>query len=477
MDLSNLTIKKARELLDSKQISSVDLTKYYLDQINKKNPEINAYITVCEEVALDQAKKADERLSKGEKGDLLGIPYSLKDSFNTKGILTTAGSKMLENYVSPYNATTVQRLEDVGAILLGKTNMDAWGHGSSTQNSAYGVTKNPNDLSRVAGGSSGGTAAAVAADLCVFGIGEDTGGSIRQPAGFCGTYGLKVTYGKVSRYGCVAYASSLDTVGPMTKDAEDIKLVLDIIKGSDDQDATVQEIDTKQDKVKLVSESHDLKGSKFALPTEYFVEGMDDEVKKSLDLFVKKIESLGGIVEKVSIPSTKYAVPTYYIIAMAETSTNLARYDGIRYGKHIDTGLGWMEDVIASRTEGFGAEAKRRMMLGTYVLSAGYADRYYSKAQKVRSKLINEFDTVFENYDAIISPIAPTPAFKIGENTNDPIKMYLEDIFTVTANLVGIPSIAIPVNKTADGLPLGAQILGPKWSEDMLIEIAKIVKP
>jgi len=508
MDLSNLTIQKARHLLDTKKITSVDLTEYYLDQIAKKNKDVNAFITVTRELALAQARNADERLRNGEisgkseledinpghfppsplnirsnagvKVSLLGIPYAIKDSFNTKGILTTAGSKMLSNYISPYDATVVKKLQNAGAVLLGKTNMDAWGHGSSTENSDYGITKNPSDLSRVAGGSSGGSAAAVAADMCVFSIGEDTGGSIRQPAGFCGVYGLKVTYGKVSRYGCVAYASSLDTVGPMAKCAEDIQIVLDMIKGSDEFDATTQDLTSKKDVAESIAKNKSLKGIKFALPKEYNMsEGLDLAVKNSLDSFIEKIEKAGGEIlrdEKASIPSTKYCIPVYYVIAMAETSANLARYDGIRFGKNIETGKGWMENVIETRTENFSAEAKRRIMLGNFVLSSGYYDAYYGTAQKVRTKLIQEFDSVFTNADVIISPISPTPAFTVGTNSSDPVSMYLEDVFTVTANLVGVPSIAVPAGKSDSSLPVGMQILGPKWSEDMLIEIAKILE-
>ena len=477
--LLNLTIQDARKLLDSGDITSVELTKHYLKVIKDKNSVINAYITISEEFALNQARLSDERIAKGERGSLLGIPYAIKDSFSTKGIQTTAGSKMLDRYISPYNATVVERLENVGAILLGKTNMDAWGHGSSTVNSDFGVTKNPNDLSKVSGGSSGGSAAAVVADMCVFAIGEDTGGSIRQPAGFCGIYGLKVTYGKVPRYGCIAYASSLDTIGPMTKSPEDLEIVLKEIKGTDDHDATVQNIESKKEKANLIktnNNSKPLNGIKFALPKEYIIDGMDTEVKTSLENLVIKIKEKGGIVEDVSIPSTKYCIPTYYIIAFAETSTNLARYDGIRFGKHSETNKGWMEDVIATRTENFSPEAKRRIMLGTYVLSSGYYDAYYIKAQKVRAKLIQEFDKVYENYDVILSPISPTPAFTIGENILDPLKMYLEDVFTVTINLVGTPSLAIPSSKSLNNLPIGMQLMGPKWSEDMLIEISKHLK-
>ena len=480
MDFSNLTINQAKELLDSGKTTSVELTKYYLEKINKENPELNAFITITADVALEQAKKADDlRQTESDKTKfmpLLGIPYAVKDSFNITGIKTTAGSKMLENFVSPYNATVIQRLEDAGAVLLGKTNMDAWGHGSSTENSDFGVTKNPTDHSKVAGGSSGGSAAAVAADMCVFAIGEDTGGSIRQPAGFCGVYGLKVTYGKVSRYGCVAYASSLDTIGPMAKNAEDIGIILDVIKGSDNHDATVQELESRKEVVENISQEKNLSKIRFALPQEYVIEGMDPEVTKAMDVLKEKITQLGGVVSSESIPSTKYAIPTYYIIAMAETSTNLARYDGIRYGKHVETGKGWIEDVLQTRTQGFSPEAKRRIMLGSYVLSAGYADAYYKKAQKVRTKLISEFDKVFQDFDVIISPISPSPAFSIGENTSDPVKMYLEDVYTVTANLVGVPSLAIPVTKSSSGLPIGLQLIGPKWSEDMLTEIARVLE-
>ncbi|MEI7604246.1 MAG: Asp-tRNA(Asn)/Glu-tRNA(Gln) amidotransferase subunit GatA [bacterium] len=492
MDLTNLTIKKARALLDSGEISSVELTKYYLEKIKTENQRLNAFLTIAENFAINQAQEADkkikvkiEKLKNGVKLDsdlespILGVPYCLKDSFCTKDVRTTAGAKYLENFIPPYNATIVQRLEDAGGVLLGKANMDAWGHGSSTENSDFGPTKNPHDITRVPGGSSGGSAAAVAADLCVFAIGEDTGGSIRHPAGLCGIHGLKVTYGKVPRYGCIALASSLDTVGPMAKSSEDIETVLNIIKGTDGFDATVMNLEEKvKEKEVIISQENTetpLNGIKFAFPKDFVVEGMDEEVKKAYFEIAEKIKNLGGTVGEVSLPSTKYGMSIYYIICWAETSTNLARYDGIRFGNHVETGKGWLEDVIVTRTQNLGQEAKRRIMLGTYVLSSGYYDAYYGKAQKVRSKLIKEFNDVFANYDAIISPVTPGPAFKLGENTSDPIKMYLEDLYTVTANIVGITSLAIPYKKFENGMPLGMQIMGPKWSEGMICEIGNVL--
>ena len=479
MDLSNLTIKKARQLLDSKQVSSIQLTQYYLNQIENKDKDINAFITVCKESALKQAEAADKRIQDGETNELLGIPYSIKDSFLTKGILTTAGSKVLSNFIAPYNGTVVQRLESLGAILIGKTNLDAWGHGGSTENSDYGITKNPYDFSRVSGGSSGGSAASVASDMCLFSIAEDTGGSIRLPAGFCGTYGLKVTYGRVSRYGCIAYASSLDTVGPITRDVNDLQIILNAIGGKDEKDATVQNLETGAEKIEQIlknDNSKPLYGIKFALPKEYLTDGIDSEVADKFKNLINKVESLGGEIKNVSIPSTKYCIPTYYVIAFAETSTNLARYDGIRYGNHVNTNKGWMEDVVAMRSSYISTETKRRIMLGTYVLSAGYYDAYYLKAQKVRAKLIKEFDEVYKDCDVILSPISPTPAFHIGENTSDPMKMYLEDVFTVTANLVGGPSLAIPFGRSSANLPIGLQLIGNKWSEKLLISIGACLK-
>lgn len=447
--MNNLTLTAALDGLKKRKFSSLELTKACLARIKKIQPLTNAFITVCE----DEALRAAERADKLSDLPLLGMPFSIKDVYSTKDIRTTAGSKVLENYVPPYNATVYQKLIDAGAILLGKTNCDAWGHGASTENSDFGVVKNPWNLDFVAGGSSGGSAASLASDCAIFEIGEDTGGSIRLPSSFCSTAGLKVTYGRVSRYGAIAYASSLDSMGPMGKSVEDLSLILQVIAGQDNKDATSSP-NPLPDYQKNLARS--VKGLKIGLPKEFFAEGLDKQVKEALMKAVKVLENLGAEIVQVSLPSTEYGIATYYLIAPSETSSNLARYDGIRFGQGRET---------------FGSEAKRRIMLGTYALSAGYYDQYYLKAQKVRTLVKQDFEKAFQKCDVILGPVSPTPPFKIGEKVNDPLAMYLVDVYTVLINLAGVPSLALPCGFSQKGLPIGMQIIGPQFSEDLILQV------
>lgn len=459
-DLNKLTLTEALEGLREKKFSSVEITKDCLERIKSLNPKINAYLTVCEKEAREAAKHADNLASQGLALQLLGVPFSMKDVYSTKGIKTTAGSKVLENYIPAYNATVYQKLLDAGAVLLGKTNCDAWGHGASTENSDFGVTKNPWNLEYVAGGSSGGSAAALASDMTIFEIGEDTGGSIRMPSSFCSTVGLKVTYGRVSRYGAIAYASSLDSMGPMGKSVEDVSLLLSIIAGKDEKDATSSPL-VVQDYASGLKKS--IKGLKIGLPKEFFGPGLDKEVREVIEKAIKVLEKLGVEVVDVSIPSTEYGIATYYIIAPSETSSNLARYDGIRFGNDRSS---------------FGDEAKRRIMLGTYALSSGYYDEYYLKAQKVRTLVKQDFEKAFAKCDVILAPVSPTPPFKIGEKMDDPLSMYLVDVYNVLVNLAGVPSLALPCGfsnpSTSSGrecLPIGIQIIGPQFSESLILNV------
>ena len=449
-----LNIKKTKEGLLAKKFSAVELVSEYLSRIEKANPELNCFLTVSKDLAYSQAKNADKLIN--DYGDkvledkpLLGVTVAHKDLFLTKGIRTTASSRVLESYVPAYSATVVDRLEEAGCILLGKTNCDAWAHGASGENSDFGPAKNPWNKDFVPGGSSSGSAAAVSADLTLIATGTDTGGSIRQPANFCGVVGFKPTYGAVSRYGIVAMASSLDCVGHITKSVEDAERVFGVTRGEDYRDSTVKnsKLEIKNSKLKL------------GIPKEYFVEGIDKEVEKSVLEAVKVFKKQDIEIREISLPHTKYAISVYYIIQPAEVSSNLGRYDGIRYGN--DRGS-------------FGDEAKRRIMLGTYVLSAGYYDAYYLQAQKVRTQVIEDFNKAFLEVDAIIAPVSPTPPFKLGEKADSPLEMYLADIFTVAANVAGIPGIAIPSGLTKSGLPLGFQLLGPRFSETCLFELGKL---
>jgi aspartyl-tRNA(Asn)/glutamyl-tRNA(Gln) amidotransferase subunit A len=464
-----LTVKEAGELLEKKEISSLELTEAVLKRIEEKEPEINAFITITADYAKEKAKKVDEKRAKDEKlSRLAGIPYSLKDVYNTNGFQTTAGSKILEGYISPYNATVYQKLEDADAVLVGKTNCDCFGFGSSTENSDYGVTKNPIDTSRVPGGSSGGSGAATYYGGGLFSIAEDTGGSIRCPASFCNLVGLKPTYGRVSRYGAIAYASSYDTVGQMTKTVEDNAIVLEHIAGIDEHDATTSPAEVEKYSDKILE---DLTGKTIGLPKEYFGEGLDDEVRSVINQAVKKYESLGCKIKEVSLPYTEYAIAAYYVVGTSEASSNLGRMDGVRFGLDIES-TGWLEKMRETRGQGFNAEAKRRIMLGAYALSAGYADEFYKKAQKVRQLLKQDFARVLNEVDILLTPTMPMLPFKFGENTSDPLKMWLADAFTVTLNPSGLPGLSVPAGMSKEGLPVGMQLIGPHFSESMLYNFA-----
>lgn len=467
MSLNELTIKEAQVRLEAGEITSLDLTKSCLNRIKEVDGRVKACLTVCEKEALAEAKLADERRAKGETGQFLGIPYLAKDNILTRGVRTTASSKILDNYIAPFDATVVKKLKEAGAVLLGKTNLDEFAHGASTENSAYGHTHNPWDLDRVPGGSSGGSAAAVAANMCIFALGTDTGGSIRQPASFCGVTGLKLTYGRASRFGLVAMTSSTDVPGPITKTAEDALLVLRVIEGVDENDATTLKGINKNSKI------DSLKGVKIGLPKEYFDEGMDKNVSQAVNGAIEKFKELGAEFKEVNLPHTKYAVPVYYIITPSEVSSNLARFDGIRYGFSSKEAKDLMEVYTKSRGNGFGPETKRRIMLGTYALSSGYYDAYYLKAQKVRTIIKDEIDEALNAVDLLFTPTSPHIAFKIGEQSNDPLKMYLEDIYVTTPSLAGLPAVSIPAG-FADSMPVGIQLIGKRFDEEMILNVAKM---
>ncbi len=469
--MHELTIAQASAGLRKKEFSSVELTKHMLERINKVDPQVNAFVTLTEDFALSQAADADRTLEKSENGGslLCGVPMGLKDIFNTKGVKTTCCSQIISDFVPPYDATVVSKLTGLGSVMLGKLNMDEFACGSSTEHSAFGVTKNPWDLSRVAGGSSGGSAAAVAADMAYYALGTDTGGSIRQPASLCSAVGLKVTYGRVSRSGVTAMASSWDSVGPLTKTVQDAALVLQAIAGMDKRDSTTPNVPVP-DYSKNLGES--IKGLKIGLPKEYFGEGIDKEVEKALRVAIKQLEDLGAQVKEVSLPYTKYAVAVYYVAMPAELSANLARFDGIRYGSKPSGDVKDMIDYYYQvRSEGFGDEIKRRIMIGTYVLSAGYYDAYYKKAQKVRTLIIRDFENVFKEVDCLVTPVSPIPAFKIGEKVDSPLSMYLADVFTIPINCAGVPALSVPCGFTSDNLPVGMQIIGPQFREDLILKV------
>lgn len=452
MNLNQITIKEANKGLKSKKFSSFELVKACLEQIKKHDKNLNAFITVCEKEAFEQAKKADKTIANNDFLPLLGIPIALKDLFSTKGIKTTAGSKVLENYIPPYEATVVKKLKDAGAIIIGKTNCDAWAHGSSGENSDFGPTINPWNTKFVPGGSSSGSAVALATNMCLAATGTDTGGSIRLPASFCNVVGLKPTYGRVSRYGIIAMASSLDSIGHFTKTVEDSAMLLGITAGKDLMDATTTNVNVPNYTKKL---NNGIKGIKIGVPKEYFTKGLDTRIKYNIYETLKMFEKKGAIILEVSLPHTEYAIPCYYVIQPAEVSSNLARYDGVRFGHERSY---------------FGGEAKRRIMLGTFTLSAGYYEANYKKAMQVRTLIKKDFDEAFKKVDAIVAPVSPTLPWKLGEKVNDPLKMYLSDIYTVTANLAGIPGISIPIG-FVDGFPVGIQIVGPHFSEERLFQI------
>lgn len=464
-----MTAHELHELLVEKKISSVELTQSVLDRIDQTEQSIGAYVTVTRDQALESARAIDKKISEGESiGVLGGIPCAIKDNICTKGITTTCASKILENFVPPYDATVMTKLRAVEPIIVGKANMDEFAMGGSTENSGFHVTRNPRDLERVPGGSSGGSAAAVAGDEAIWALGSDTGGSIRQPASFCGVVGMKPTYGRVSRYGLVAYASSLDQIGPITKDVEDCAHVLNAIAGHDEMDSTSTAAPVPDYTRALVN---DVDGLKIGLPREYFAKGMDSEVEKSVRNAAKTFEKLGAKISEISLPHTEYAIATYYLIAPAEAATNLERYDGVSYGVRVD-GADVVDMMKNTRTKLFGEEVKRRIMIGNYALSAGYYDAYYLKALKVRTLIRNDFVEAFKDVDVILAPTAPTPAFKIGELVDDPLQMYLQDICTVPLNLAGLPGISIPCGQTSTGLPIGFQLIGRALDEETLLRAA-----
>ncbi len=468
MTVHDLTLHELHDLLRSRDLSAVELAQALFDRIEATDGAIGAYLAVCREQGMEDARRADERLASGDvSSKLLGIPVALKDVLLTEGLSTTCASKILDGFTPPYDGTAVRRLREEGAVLLGKTNMDEFAMGSSTENSGYSITRNPWNLDHVPGGSSGGSAAAVAAGQCVAALGTDTGGSIRQPASFCGIVGLKPTYGRVSRYGVVAYASSLDQVGPMTRDVTDCALLLQAIAGHDPADSTSVDVPVPDYSGALTG---DVKGLKVGVPKEYFAAGLQPEVEQAVRTGIGELEKAGTVVTEVSLPRNDYAVAAYYIIAAAEASSNLARYDGMRYGPRAEAG-DLTATYMKSRAQGFGKEVKRRIMLGTYVLSAGYYDAYYLKAQKVRTLLKQDMESVLKDCDAIVAPTCPTTAFKLDEMTHDPLRMYLSDILTISVNLAGLPALSVPCGFDDAGLPIGIQIIGRHFDEATLLRL------
>lgn len=467
--MERLNISRAHQLLKEKEVSSVELTQAYLEKIESLEPSIKAFVTITPEVALEQAKRADALIAQGDIRPLTGIPVAIKDLISTRGIRTTCSSKMLHNYIPPYDATVMERLYRDRVVVVGKTNMDEFAMGSSTENSAFFTTHNPYDLERVPGGSSGGSAAAVAAGEAVYALGSDTGGSIRQPASFCGVVGLKPTYGRVSRYGLVAFASSLDQIGPLTQDTLDAALVMNAIAAYDERDATSVP-EPVPDYTGFIG--RDIKGMRIGAPREYFEGGIEPEVERLVREAIGRLEQLGALVDwGVSLPHMQYALACYYIIAPSEASANLSRYDGVKYGLSVRGGENALEDIAKTRQIGFGDEVKRRIMLGTYALSAGYYEAWYLKAQKVRTIIRREFDEAFKKYDALVTPTSPTVAFKIGEKASDPYQMYLSDIYTLPVNIAGLPAISIPVG-LAGGLPVGLQVIGKPFDEGTILKVA-----
>jgi aspartyl-tRNA(Asn)/glutamyl-tRNA(Gln) amidotransferase subunit A len=466
--LNELTISELRRLLDNRNVRPLEILEDVFKRIDSVEDRIKAYITISKEDAFEMAKKAEAKILSNNASILTGIPVAIKDNICTSGILTTCASKILNNFIPPYDSTVVIKLKEQGFVITGKTNLDEFAMGSSTENSGYYTTRNPWDLERVPGGSSGGSAAAVAADECIAAIGSDTGGSIRQPASLCGVVGLKPTYGRVSRYGLVAFASSLDQIGPITKDVTDAAIMLNVIAGYDKKDSTSVPKNVP-DYVSCLG--RDIKGMRIGIPKEYFIEGLDPEVDKAVRGAVKKLESLGVTATEVSLPHTGYAVATYYIVATSEASSNLARYDGVKYGFRVE-GKDLIDMYMKTRAQGFGAEVKRRIMLGTYALSAGYYEAYYKKAQQVRTLIKDDFEEAFKIVDVIVTPTSPTPAFKIGEKAAEPLQMYLSDIYTISANLAGLPALSIPCGFSKNNLPLGLQIIGRPFEEETILKIA-----
>ena len=474
MNLDPLTVDSARTAVLEKQTTATALVEAFYQRIEAEDGEIGAYLTLCREHAYQQAAYIDALADKGDAlPPLAGVPIAIKDVFLTKGVRTTAGSKILANFIAPYDATAVQRLEAAGAVILGKTNCDEFAMGSSNENSGFHPVLNPHDHSRVPGGSSGGSAAAVAAGTSVASIGSDTGGSIRQPAAFCGVVGLKPTYGRISRYGLIAFASSLDHVGPFGKTVKDVALLLQHMAGHDPLDSTSAEVPVPN---YLEHIGTPVDGVKIGIPKEYFGAGLDDDVRAAVESAIQELAKAGCAIIPISLPHTEYAIPTYYVVATVEASSNLARYDGARYGVRARDGTTLSEMYRLTRDAGLGTEVKRRIMLGTYALSAGYYDAYYLKAQRVRSLLVRDFENAFATVDAIVTPTTPTAAFKLGEKVDDPVAMYLADIYTVTANLAGVPGISVPCGRNSDGLPIGVQVVGKNFDETTVLRIGHVIE-
>ena len=467
MNLTDLKLAELRALLDKREITSEEVTGAFLDHITATNEEINTFITLSRDLAMESAREADRRIISGNAAALTGIPVAVKDIFNTQGILTTCGSRILANYVAPYDATAIARLKQQGAVILGKLNMDEFAMGSSNENTAFEPARNPWNTNCVTGGSSGGSAASLAAGQAAATLGTDTGGSIRQPASHCGVVGLKPTYGRVSRYGVIAYASSLDQVGPLGRSVQDCALMLQAIAGFDAADSTSVDTPVPDYPAGL---SEKLAGLKIGLPREYFIEGLDDDVRRAVDQAIATYRGLGAELVDVSLPHTDYAVACYYLIATAEASSNLARYDGVRYGVRAADSRDLIDMYTRSRAEGFGTEVKRRIMLGTYALSSGYYDAYYLKAQKVRTLIRQDFRDAFAKADVLLTPVAPTPAFRIGEKTADPLQMYLSDIFTIPVNLAGTCGMSLPCGFSDKGLPIGLQLIGKPFDETAILK-------
>lgn len=469
MELHELTIHELQDKLRAGETTAAEINASVFSRIDAVDGNLHAYILLMREQAAAEAERADAEIRRGEIKPLTGIPIALKDIFCTRGIRTTCGSRMLENFIPPYDATVVEKLRTAGAVFIGKTNMDEFAMGSSTETSYFGITRNPWDPDRIPGGSSGGSAAAVAADECIAAIGSDTGGSIRQPAALCGVVGMKPTYGRVSRFGLIAFASSLDQIGPFTKDVEDCAILMNVIAGYDPRESTSVPEEVPDYRSFL---GRGIEGWTVGIPREYFVAGIDPQVEAAVRRAIKGVEGLGARCIEVSLPHTRHCVAVYYIIAPAEASSNLARYDGVKYGFRDSGGQDLMEMYKKTRSAGFGAEVKRRIMIGTYALSSGYYDAYYRKASQVRASIRNDFDEAFRTCDVLMTPTTPTPAFRIGEKTEDPIQMYLSDIFTISANLAGIPGISVPCGFTAEGLPIGVQFLAGHFREGRLLQCA-----
>lgn len=469
MELCRLTIHELQEKLKSGETSSEEITASVFRRIDQVEDRVRSYITLMRDSAMEQAKAADLRIKKGEAGSLEGMPVALKDILCTNGVRTTCGSKILHNFVPPYDATVVRKLREAGAVFVGKANMDEFAMGSSTETSHYAITKNPWDLERIPGGSSGGSASAVAADECIASLGSDTGGSIRQPAALCGVVGMKPTYGRVSRFGLIAFASSLDQIGPLTKDVEDCAIMLNAVCGYDPNESTSVPVEAPDYRSFI---GKDIRGWKVGIPREYFIEGIDPEVSASVDRAIGVLRDLGAECVDISLPHTDYCVAVYYVIAPAEAGSNLARYDGVKYGYRAGDVRDLTEMYKKTRSEGFGAEVKRRIMIGTYALSSGYYDAYYKKASQVRTLIKRDFQEAFKKCDVIATPTSPSPAFRIGERMDDPLQMYLSDIFTISANLAGIPGISVPCGFSKSGLPIGVQFLAGHFEEGKVLRIA-----